>query len=134
MLMAAKVPACAQLALKSIEEGMAVVIGLQSTGEANTNALLEKESDDLNDLVRGGRAGVREAGKGGRVGVGGKGMRWSSSPWHESTLLEQLLPVRMPSLYCVGQVVGFWRSGQHRCRKCDWRPWSTPGKHHACKF
>ncbi|GAB4819275.1 hypothetical protein N2152v2_006321 [Parachlorella kessleri] len=49
MLMAAKVPACARLALKSIEEGMAVVVGLQSTGEANTNALLE-DAGDLHDL------------------------------------------------------------------------------------
>jgi hypothetical protein len=40
MLMAAKVPACAHIALKSVnEQNMCVVIGLQSTGEANMNAV-----------------------------------------------------------------------------------------------
>ena len=39
MLMAAKVPACAQIALDAVRDGMCVVIGLQSTGEANTNAV-----------------------------------------------------------------------------------------------
>lgn len=40
MLMAAKVPSCASLALDAVnKEGMCVVIGLQSTGEANTTAV-----------------------------------------------------------------------------------------------
>lgn len=39
MLMAAKVPTCAQIALDAVRDGMCVVIGLQSTGEANTNAV-----------------------------------------------------------------------------------------------
>lgn len=40
MLMAAKVPACAHIALRSVnEQNMCVVIGLQSTGEANMNAV-----------------------------------------------------------------------------------------------
>lgn len=40
MLMAAKVPSCAALALDAVnKEGMCVVIGLQSTGEANTTAV-----------------------------------------------------------------------------------------------
>jgi hypothetical protein len=40
MLMAAKVPACAHIAVRSVnEQGMCVVIGLQSTGEANMNAV-----------------------------------------------------------------------------------------------
>lgn len=51
MLMAAKVPACAKLAKQAIADGMCVVIGLQSTGEANTNALIDQD-EDLNDLVR----------------------------------------------------------------------------------
>jgi hypothetical protein len=40
MLMAAKVPSCAALALDAVNsQGMCVVIGLQSTGEANTAAV-----------------------------------------------------------------------------------------------
>jgi hypothetical protein len=40
MLMAAKVPSCAALALDAVyQQGMCVVIGLQSTGEANTTAV-----------------------------------------------------------------------------------------------
>jgi hypothetical protein len=40
MLMAAKVPSCAALALDAVyKQGMCVVIGLQSTGEANTTAV-----------------------------------------------------------------------------------------------
>lgn len=38
--MASKVPACAELARQAVEQqGMCVVIGLQSTGEANMNAV-----------------------------------------------------------------------------------------------
>lgn len=39
MLMASKVPTCAQLAVEAVRDGMCVVIGLQSTGEANTAAV-----------------------------------------------------------------------------------------------
>jgi hypothetical protein len=40
MLMAAKVPSCAALALDAVNaQGMCVVVGLQSTGEANTTAV-----------------------------------------------------------------------------------------------
>lgn len=40
MLMAAKVPSCAKIALDAVENsGQCVVIGLQSTGEANMNAV-----------------------------------------------------------------------------------------------
>jgi hypothetical protein len=38
LLMASKVPACAELAHDAVQQqGMCVVIGLQSTGEANMN-------------------------------------------------------------------------------------------------
>jgi hypothetical protein len=37
--MAGKVPTCAQLAREAVEAGMCAVIGLQSTGEANLNAV-----------------------------------------------------------------------------------------------
>lgn len=43
MLMAAKVPALASEALKAIQNNHSVVIGLQSTGEANMNAEKEKQ-------------------------------------------------------------------------------------------
>lgn len=40
MLMAAKVPSCAKIALDAVENlNQCVVIGLQSTGEANMNAV-----------------------------------------------------------------------------------------------
>jgi hypothetical protein len=40
LLMASKVPACAELARAAVQQqGMCVVIGLQSTGEANMNAV-----------------------------------------------------------------------------------------------
>jgi hypothetical protein len=40
LLMASKVPACAELARGAVQQqGMCVVIGLQSTGEANMNAV-----------------------------------------------------------------------------------------------
>lgn len=43
MLMAAKVPALAEEALKAIQNGHSVVIGLQSTGEANMTSEREKQ-------------------------------------------------------------------------------------------
>jgi C-terminal processing protease CtpA/Prc len=40
LLMASKVPACAELVRGAVQQqGMCVVIGLQSTGEANMNAV-----------------------------------------------------------------------------------------------
>jgi hypothetical protein len=39
MLMAGKVEYCAKLSHQAVQDGMCVVIGLQSTGEANTNAV-----------------------------------------------------------------------------------------------
>ncbi|KAK9808500.1 hypothetical protein WJX73_001795 [Symbiochloris irregularis] len=50
MLMAAKVPACARLAQEAVANGMCAVIGLQSTGEANTKAAAEVD-DTLDDFV-----------------------------------------------------------------------------------
>lgn len=43
MLMGAKVPTCAHQALQAVADGMCVVVGLQSTGEANTAAVREQE-------------------------------------------------------------------------------------------
>lgn len=37
LLLPAQVPTCALLAQNAVKDGMCVVIGLQSTGEANTN-------------------------------------------------------------------------------------------------
>ena len=44
----------AEAALEAIEGGMCVVIGLQSTGEANTSASREEQGDVLDDFVSGG--------------------------------------------------------------------------------
>ncbi len=41
----------AQVAREAIRDGMSVVIGLQSTGEANTNATREESGDVLEDFV-----------------------------------------------------------------------------------
>ncbi len=41
----------AQVAQEAIRDGMSVVIGLQSTGEANTNATREESGDVLDDFV-----------------------------------------------------------------------------------
>ena len=41
----------AQVASEAIRDGMSVVIGLQSTGEANTNATREESGDVLDDFV-----------------------------------------------------------------------------------
>lgn len=41
----------AQVAREAIRDGMSVVIGLQSTGEANTNATREESGDVLDDFV-----------------------------------------------------------------------------------
>ena len=42
---------CAKLANESVAAGMCVVIGLQSTGEANTNQTRDEEGDILDDFV-----------------------------------------------------------------------------------
>ena len=42
---------CAKLANESVAAGLCVVIGLQSTGEANTNQTREEEGDVLDDFV-----------------------------------------------------------------------------------
>lgn len=51
MLMSAKVPKCVEMAREAIQAGRSVVIGIQSTGEAATDAVLasyaEEELDDL---------------------------------------------------------------------------------------
>ncbi|KAK9815574.1 hypothetical protein WJX72_006088 [[Myrmecia] bisecta] len=52
MLMASKVPETAKLALDAVEkQGMCVVIGLQSTGEANTEAKRRETGDEMEDFV-----------------------------------------------------------------------------------
>ncbi|EFN55772.1 hypothetical protein CHLNCDRAFT_51983 [Chlorella variabilis] len=51
LLMASKVPACALMAKEAMQNGMAVVIGLQSTGEANTDLLKETSGNNFDDLV-----------------------------------------------------------------------------------
>ena len=49
--MQAQVRECAKLANESVAAGLCVVIGLQSTGEANTNQTREEEGDVLDDFV-----------------------------------------------------------------------------------
>ena len=49
----AQVRKTAEAALKAIDGGMCVVIGLQSTGEANTSASREELGDVLDDFVSG---------------------------------------------------------------------------------
>ena len=46
-----QVPECARLALEAVDNGMCVVIGLQSTGEANTSAVREQLGDVMEDFV-----------------------------------------------------------------------------------
>lgn len=51
MLVAGKVPYCALLAKEAVRDGMAVIIGLQSTGEASTDYVMKqqpgRETEDL---------------------------------------------------------------------------------------
>jgi len=42
---------CAKLANDAVASGLCCVIGLQSTGEANTNQTREEEGDCLDDFV-----------------------------------------------------------------------------------
>ena len=51
--MPAQVRKTAEAALEAINGGMCVVIGLQSTGEANTSASLEEQGNVLEDFVSG---------------------------------------------------------------------------------
>lgn len=44
-------PDTAKLALEAVAEGMCVVIGLQSTGEANTSQVREVSGDVMDDFV-----------------------------------------------------------------------------------
>lgn len=46
-----QVPDTAKLALEAVAEGMCVVIGLQSTGEANTSQVREASGDVMDDFV-----------------------------------------------------------------------------------
>ncbi len=39
------------MALEAVDNGMCVVIGLQSTGEANTNSERAQRGDELNDFI-----------------------------------------------------------------------------------
>lgn len=52
MLMSAKVPKCVEMAKEAIQAGRSVVIGIQSTGEAATDAVLASYTEEeLNDLI-----------------------------------------------------------------------------------
>lgn len=46
-----QVPETAKLALEAVADGMCVVIGLQSTGEANTTHVRELTGDVMEDFV-----------------------------------------------------------------------------------
>ena len=46
-----QVPECARLSLEAVAAGMCVVIGLQSTGEANTTAQRERTGNDFDDFI-----------------------------------------------------------------------------------
>ncbi|KAJ9534596.1 hypothetical protein QJQ45_022183 [Haematococcus lacustris] len=51
LLIASKVRRCSELALQALADGMCVVIGMQSTGEANMTQARELEGNEMNDLV-----------------------------------------------------------------------------------
>ena len=53
MCIAAKVPEVVRLAQEAVQAGQCVVIGLQSTGEAATEALKERLGDAYTDFVSG---------------------------------------------------------------------------------
>ncbi len=46
-----QVRSCAELALKAVADGMCVVIGMQSTGEAGTTLAREENGDEMDDFV-----------------------------------------------------------------------------------
>ena len=46
-----QIPETSKLALEAVAEGMCVVIGLQSTGESNTNQVREVSGDVMDDFV-----------------------------------------------------------------------------------
>ena len=51
LCIAVKVPACVEITQKALEQGKCVVIGLQSTGESQTNEALEEGDGDLEEFV-----------------------------------------------------------------------------------
>lgn len=46
-----QVRGCAELANKAVADGMCCVIGLQSTGEANTNQMRDEQGDEMDDFI-----------------------------------------------------------------------------------
>lgn len=46
-----QVQRCSELSLKAVAEGMCVVIGMQSTGEAGTTLAREEMGDEMDDFV-----------------------------------------------------------------------------------
>ncbi|KAK9864646.1 hypothetical protein WJX84_000197 [Apatococcus fuscideae] len=60
MLIASKVPTTAKVALQHVREGMCVVIGLQSTGEANSNAVREASGNEADDLISAPRVAMQQ--------------------------------------------------------------------------
>ena len=50
-VMCLQVPECARLSREAVASGMCVVIGLQSTGEANTTAQRERTGNDFDDFI-----------------------------------------------------------------------------------
>jgi hypothetical protein len=54
MCMASKVPSLVAEAKRALEQGQSVVVGLQTTGEASTRAVMDRaEEDELEDFVSG---------------------------------------------------------------------------------
>ncbi len=82
LCIAAKVPEVVRQAKEAIQQGQCVVIGLQSTGEAATEAAKERHGAAYTDFVSGpkvfrGGGGVGMVGVGWRDGCGGGGgMEW----------------------------------------------------------
>ncbi|KAK9862957.1 hypothetical protein WJX84_010635 [Apatococcus fuscideae] len=60
LLIASKVPTTAKIALQHVEEGMCVVIGLQSTGEANSEAAREAHGSTADDLISAPRIALQQ--------------------------------------------------------------------------
>lgn len=48
---ATQVKECSRLAQEAVQDGMCVVIGLQSTGEANTSSERALKGDEMDDFV-----------------------------------------------------------------------------------
>merc|ERR1719424_2583573 len=60
LCIASKVPAVLQQSAVALAEGKCVVIGLQSTGEANTMAKVEAMGEEMDDFVSAPRAGLEK--------------------------------------------------------------------------